>query len=110
MEFYTRTFGFTEVQRFERKDLNGKAVFMNLGDMQLEIWEFGDGINPKDDLSNLKIRGLRHIAFSVTDLDLACQELKLESDLSKSLLGASGQKYCFCKDPDGISIELYEQS
>jgi len=108
-EFYTQVFGFSEVQRFEREDLNGKAAFLRLGDMHLEIWEFSDGVAPKDDLSNLKIRGLRHIAFSVANLDQAYAELKSKMKMSELRVGASGGRYFFISDPDGIMIELYEE-
>lgn len=106
--FYKDTFGFDEVQRFERKDLGGRAVFLKLGDMRIEIWEFQNGIVPKDDPTDLKIYGMRHIAFSVTDLDKAYADLKSKIEISEPRLGASGNRYCFISDPDGIPIELYE--
>lgn len=106
--FY-KEFGFEEEKRFAREDLKGKAAMLKLGNMRLEIWEFEDGIAPKDDLANLKIRGLRHIAFAVTDLSGVYEELKSRMKVSELKLGASGSQYCFLSDPDGIQIELYEQ-
>jgi glyoxylase I family protein len=109
VEFYKETLGFVQAQQFERKDLNGKAVFLKLGNMRMEIWEFRDRVEPKDDLSDLKVRGLRHIAFSVIDLDQIYKELKLKMIISQPRMGASGKRYSFMADPDGIPIELYEQ-
>ena len=108
--FYQDIFGFNEIQRFERKDLNGKAIFMKLGGIQIEIWKFKDCVEPGDDITNFKIIGLRHIAFSVNNLDKIYKNLKPRIEITKPILGASGQMYCFCKDPDGILIELYEKN
>ena len=110
IEFYKEIFGFVQAQRFERRDLNGKAVFLKLKGVQIEIWEFRDVKEPKDDLSDLKVRGLRHVALSVTNLDEAYAELKSRVGISEPRLGASGRRYSFLNDPDGIPIELYEQN
>jgi len=108
VKFYMDLLGFIEIRRFERNDLNGKAAFLKLGDVQLEIWEFKDNIESKDDLSNLKIKGLRHIALSVDNFDKICTILKSKTGASEPRFGASGKRYCFIKDPNGIPIELYE--
>ncbi|MBI2888993.1 MAG: VOC family protein [Candidatus Liptonbacteria bacterium] len=106
-QFYKEIFGFEEAQRFARADLRGKAVFLKLGNARLEIWEFEDKKEPKDDLKNLKIKGIRHIAFSVADVRNAYEELKMKVDISEPRTGASEGVYCFLSDPDGIQIELY---
>ncbi|MBI2623616.1 MAG: VOC family protein [Candidatus Liptonbacteria bacterium] len=54
--FY-KEFGFEEEKRFVREDLKGKAAMLKLGDTRLEIWEFEDGIAPKDNLSVSKLEG-----------------------------------------------------
>ena len=106
--FY-KEFGFKEEKRFAREDLKGKAAMLKLGDIRLEIWEFEDRVAPKDDLANLKIKGIRHIAFAVADLSGVYEGLKSRMKISELKLGASGSRYCFLSDPDGIQIELYEQ-
>jgi catechol 2,3-dioxygenase-like lactoylglutathione lyase family enzyme len=106
--FYKEFFGFEEEKRFERQDLKGKAAMLTLGDMRLEIWEFEDGVAPQDDLANLKVRGLRHIAFAVQDINAAYESLKSKVKVSAVQTGASGGRYCFVTDPDGVQIELYQ--
>ena len=69
IRFYQDFFGFQILKFFERKDMNGKAVFLKLGDFLIELWEFEDILLNKDDLDNIKIRGMRHIAFEVRNLD-----------------------------------------
>ena len=109
LQFYKNIFGFEEIKRFERKDLGGKAVFLKLDNTQIEIWEFGKQIKNKDDFSNLNIIGIKHIAFEVSSLEKVYQKLKSKNiKIDKPKIGASGAKYAFLKDPDGLPIELYE--
>jgi len=76
VEFYKEVFGFVEVKRFEREDLGGKAVFIKLKEMQIEIWEFKNQILNNDDYSDLNILGIKHIAFQVENIDEMCEKLK----------------------------------
>ena len=109
VKFYKDIFGFSEVNRFERKDLGGKAVFLKLGDTHIELWQFDKQIENKDDLSNLNIIGIKHIAFGVSNIEEKYNEIKSENiEISELKMGASGKRYAFLKDPDGIPLELYE--
>jgi glyoxylase I family protein len=54
--------------------------------------------------------GLRHLAFSVTDLDqsiadLTAHGIEVEPIRVDSL---TGQRFTFFADPDGLPLELYE--
>ncbi len=107
--FYVEHFGFNLVKKYDRPDLKGKAALIKLVDYHLELWEFGDAQTNQDALNNLKIKGIRHIAFSVEDIDQTVEELKSRGiDISEIKLGASGKKYAFFEDPSGIALELYE--
>lgn len=106
--FYKDLFGAIEIQRFERKDFKAKAVFLKLGSISLEIWEFEEGRKPQDELSDLGVFGIRHLAFAVQNLNALYQELKGKVEIPETKLGASGRRYAFIKDPDGIPIEFYE--
>lgn len=108
--FYKDTFGFKEIKRFERKDLGGKSVMLELKGMVIELWQFENQIENKDDFSNLNIIGIKHMAFEVDDVEKVHKELKSKNiEITEPKLGASGAKYSFLKDPDGIPIELYEK-
>ncbi|MBM3257146.1 MAG: hypothetical protein FJY98_02345 [Candidatus Liptonbacteria bacterium] len=50
--FY-KEFGFKEEKRFERKDLRGKAAFLKLGNMRIEIWEFEDKL-PENTIPDIR--------------------------------------------------------
>ncbi|MEK7508012.1 MAG: VOC family protein [Patescibacteria group bacterium] len=108
LDFYRTNFGFAEISRFERQDLGGKAVFMKLGEILLEIWEFTERRN-MNNLADLNVVGIRHIAFEVVNLNSKIEEFQNAGiEVSKPDKGASGGIYAFLKDPDGIPIELYE--
>jgi len=110
VNFYKKLFGFEEVKNFERKDLGGKAIFLKLNEIQLEIWEFNNKIKNKDDFSNLNILGIKHIAFEVNDIEKTYNEIKSRGiEISEPKQGASGKRYCFLKDPNGFPLELYEK-
>jgi len=108
-QFYQDNFGFVEVGRFERKDIGGKSIFLELGNIRLEIWEFDRQIENQDDFSNLQILGIKHIAFEVSGLEHIYKKLRSKNiEISEPKIGASGARYAFLKDPDGIPVELYE--
>ncbi len=109
VQFYKDIFGFTEVKKFTRQDLGGQAVFLQLGKIHLELWQFEQPIERQDNLSKLNVLGIKHLAFSVDNIDRKREELKLQGiTTTEPKLGASGARYCFLKDPDGIPLELYE--
>lgn len=108
-KFYQDFFGFKQVQAFERKDLNGKAVFMEMNGFKIELWEFTQSVENQDDLGDIKVRGLRHLAFEVENLDKILLELKQKgAKTTEPKLGASGHRYSFMSDPNGIALELFE--
>lgn len=56
--------------------------------------------------------GCSHIAFTVSDLDDACQKLIAEGFHCKSApqISPDGQaKVTYCHDPDGVILELVEE-
>lgn len=109
IEFYSKIFGFAVSKRFERPDLGGKAVFLELKKLKIELWEFKEQRLSKEDQSDFHILGIKHIAFQVRDFEKEYVRLKKIKNvqISEPKIGASGGKYCFLKDPNGISIEIY---
>ncbi len=77
-KFYKEFFGFVEIKNFKNKDLYGKASFLKLENTQLELWQFKNTKQAIDDLSDIKIRGIRHIAFEVGNFDKIISDFKLK--------------------------------
>jgi len=110
IKFYTQILNFEIVKKFEREDMGAKAVFIKSGDFQIEMWEFQDMKENLDDLNDIKVRGLRHIAFEVGNLNITIENLKSKGlKFSNIKLGASGHYYSFTNDPNGIALEFYEK-
>ena len=97
--FYKK-FGFKESKRIERS--NDTVVFMGCESITLEIF-----INPKhpNRVSELETKGLRHVAFTVDDLDQIVKELECD----EIRIDWFGTRFTFTKDPSGQPIELKER-
>lgn len=108
-KFYKDIFGFTEIRRFTKPGWDGGAIVLELDGMQLEIFQFQSQIKKKDDLSNLKVIGLKHIGIQVKNVKKKHAELKNRGvDIDEPVKGTTVAWFCFLRDPDGIPIELYE--
>lgn len=100
IRFYEKL-GFKETKRIERS--YDTVVFMECGQIFLEI--FIDPDHPKR-LTNPETKGLRHIAFSVENLEETMKIVECEEARTDWF----GNKYTFTKDLDGQPIELKEKT
>jgi len=110
VKFYTQVLEFEIAKRFAREDMGAHATFVKLNDFQIELWQFQDMKENTEPLNDIKVRGIRHIAFEVDDLDKTISNLNEKGlKFSEPKLGASGHKYSFANDPNGIALEFYEK-
>ena len=108
-KFYKDNFGFEEINRFTKPGWDGSAIILKLHDLQFEIFQFQNQIEKQDDLSNLKVIGLKHIGIQVESVKQKYEKLKNKDiDIDKPVKGTTCSWFCFLRDPDGIPIELYE--
>lgn len=98
LEFYQKL-GFIEMKRVMRS--YDTVVFMECNSIVLEV--FIDSKHPNR-VSYPEALGLRHIAFTVENLDVICNELNCEPIRTDFF----GRKFTFVKDFDGQPIELKE--
>ena len=102
--FYKKL-GFSETFRKIRN--YDTIVLMDGYGIQLEI--FIDPRHPSHKDGINEPIGLRHFALKVDSLEITINELGLESkDVGQIKLDWIGIRYCFIKDPDGLTIELHE--
>jgi glyoxylase I family protein len=106
--FYTEVLGLKiirEVYRLERRSykldlsLNGHYV--------IELFSFPD---PPPRVSAPEAAGLRHLAFSVANIDQAVARLKTHNVTPEPIRidPYTGRRFTFFTDPDGLPLELYE--
>ncbi|WP_313216844.1 VOC family protein [Soonwooa sp.] len=108
-KFYTEILGLkiiSEVYREERQSYKLDLAIDN--HYVIELFSFA---NPPKRMSQPEACGLRHIAFSVEDVDqkrqefisksLACEKVRIDEFTEK--------KFFFTQDPDGLPLEFYEK-
>ncbi|MBA4241353.1 MAG: VOC family protein [Sphingobacteriaceae bacterium] len=108
--FYTTILGFTIVREVYREERQSYKLDLALnGEYIIELFSFP---NPLKRVSQPEAAGLRHIAFSVDDVELAVKELSSHYVITEPIRidEFTGKKFTFFSDPDGLPIELYEAS
>lgn len=106
--FYTEVLGLILVAEQYRAERDSWKIDLGLPDgTQIELFTFPDA--PRR-LSYPEAQGLRHLAFEVSDIDRAVSRLHaLGIEVEPIRIDdATGQRFTFFKDPDGLPLELYE--
>jgi glyoxylase I family protein len=108
-KFYVEKLGLTvlnEVYRAERQSYKLDLAVNGL--YQIELFSFPD---PPQRPSRPEAVGLRHLAFTVTDLDAAVVHLTAQGIETEPIRvdEITGRRFTFFADPDGLPLELYEQ-
>ena len=107
--FYSEMLGLTIVSETYRVDRGSYKINLALPDgRQIELFSFPQ---PPPRASYPEACGLRHLAFTVGDLDdavnaLTARGIALEEVRIDEL---TGKRFTFFADPDGLPLELYEE-
>lgn len=107
--FYCDILGFTlqgEVYREERDSWKGDLALN--GQYVIELFSFPF---PPARPGWPEACGLRHLAFSVENVDNAIAHLESQGVKCEAVRidPITGKRFTFFKDPDGLPLELYEQ-
>jgi glyoxylase I family protein len=105
--FYTEILGLSILRETYRAERDSYKLDLELNGVQLELFSFP---NPPDRPSYPEAKGLRHLAFSVENLEgfvkhLESHQIQLEPIRTDEL---TGKRFTFFADPDGLPLELYE--
>ena len=111
--FYTDTLGFEVIAETHRPERASYKLDLAVPDplgmrgTQIELFSFPD---PPPRVTNPEARGLRHIAFAVTDLAAALAHLAARGVPAEPIRTdeLTGRRFTFIRDPDDLPIELYE--
>lgn len=113
--WYSQVLGFKEVFRYEKSHI--KLVNLDFNGFILELLEFGNDTKPLPDYrknlqEELHVIGTKHLCIESENLDLTIQRLRdknveFEGDIDTA---ATGGKFIFFKDCNGILLELYQKN
>ncbi|WP_300599163.1 VOC family protein [Niabella sp.] len=107
-KFYTEILGFTILQEVFREERDSYKLDLALnGQYLIELFSFPA---PPARPTRPEATGLRHLAFEVTDIEAAVQQL-LANNIAAEPVRVdeyTGKKFTFFPDPDGLPVELYE--
>jgi len=107
--FYCQILGFTlesEVYREERDSWKGDLALN--GQYLIELFSFP---SPPPRPGYPEACGLRHLAFSVDNIEAAVKHLASHEVVCEPVRidPFTGKAFTFFKDPDGLPLELYQQ-
>lgn len=108
-KFYTEVLGLTILSEYYRPERRSYKLDLLLnGQYCIELFSFPD---PPKRPSHPEARGLRHLAFSVANIDEAIKDLHAKGTVTEPVRidEWTGKRFTFFSDPDGLPLELYEQ-
>lgn len=106
--FYTTVLGLAIVAETYREPRNSYKLDLRVDDRtQIELFSFP---NPPQRPTNPEACGLRHLAFTVGNLDETVADLVAHGVAVEPIRldELTGKRFTFFKDPDGLPLELYE--
>ncbi|WGD67962.1 VOC family protein [Bacillus velezensis] len=106
--FYTEILGFGIIKETYRKERESYKLDLALdGAYAIELFSFPD---PPKRPTRPEAAGLRHLAFTVNDLEAAVRELKEKGVGTEPIRTdpLTGKRFTFFFDPDKLPLELYE--
>lgn len=107
--FYTEILGLEIIREVYREERASYKLDLALnGHYVIELFSFPD---PPPRPSRPEARGLRHLAFAVSDIDRAVTRLTTHAVITEPIRidPYTGKRFTFFTDPDGLPLELYEQ-
>ncbi len=108
-KFYTEILGLNIIREVYREERQSYKLDLAIDNHYvIELFSFP---NPPKRMSQPEACGLRHLAFSVEDVEqkrqefisksLVCEEIRIDEFTEK--------KFFFTQDPDGLPLEFYEK-
>jgi glyoxylase I family protein len=107
-KFYTDVLGLEILQEIYRAERDSFKLDLALnGKYIIELFSFP---NPPNRVSRPEAVGLRHLSFSVGDLEASIEFLTDNGIATESIRidETTGKRFTFFADPDGLPIEFYE--
>jgi len=106
--FYTQVLGMQIVREVYREERRSWKLDLALGTQYvIELFSFPE---PPPRPSRPEAQGLRHLAFTVQNVDTAVAQLQASGVTPEPIRvdPYTGKRFTFFTDPDGLPLELYE--
>ncbi|WP_312324134.1 VOC family protein [Soonwooa sp.] len=108
-KFYTEILGLNIIREVYREERQSYKLDLSIDNHYvIELFSFP---NPPKRMTQPEACGLRHLAFSVEDVEqkrqefisksLKCEDIRIDEFTEK--------KFFFTQDPDGLPLEFYEK-
>ncbi len=107
-DFYVNKLGLSVMKEVYREERNSYKLDLALHDRYvLELFSFPD---PPERPSYPEACGLRHLAFSVEDVEQTAANLEEKGILVEKIRidPITNKRFTFFQDPDQLPIEIYE--
>ncbi|HEY9621134.1 MAG TPA: VOC family protein [Crinalium sp.] len=107
--FYVNILGFSIIQETFRAARHSYKLDLRVGDHDaIELFSFP---NPPERPSCPEAQGLRHLAFTVDDIDESVVDLQAKGVEVEPIRvdEITGKRFTFFQDPDGLPLEIYER-
>lgn len=107
--FYGEILGLPVIREHRREDRNDWKIDFRLADGELELF-IKQGCPPRPGWPGQEAYGLRHLAFRVESVEETVRELQAAGVETEPIRtdDYTGEKMTFCKDPDGLPVEIHE--
>lgn len=105
--FYVNILGFEIIRENYREERNSYKLDLKIGNSEIELFSMSEC--PKR-LTRPEACGLRHLAFSVNNIEDVITELNSKGIKSEPIRidEYTNKKFTFFNDPDGLPLELHE--
>ena len=105
--FYAEKLGLPVLSERYRPERGDWKIDLRVGDSRIELFVIPTA-PPRPNYP--EARGLRHLAFRVADITTTVRELEEKGIPCEPVRTdpATGCRFTFFKDPDGLPLELYE--
>lgn len=108
-QFYTQVLKLEVIEETYRAERDSYKLDLKVSDhTQIELFSFP---NPPKRVSHPEACGLRHLAFSVDDVQMCIEYLEAHNIACEPIRidELTGKKFTFFQDPDGLPLELYQK-
>ncbi|KQL41119.1 hypothetical protein AN960_06000 [Bacillus sp. FJAT-25509] len=107
--FYINLLGCKVINETYREERDSYKLDLSIGENgQIELFSFP---NPPKRQTNPEAVGLRHLAFTVANIEKSVQYLKQNGVFVEPIRNdeITNKRFTFFQDPDGLPLELYEE-